>query len=720
MNRSIARTIAAFKRRNELWTERGRPRHYLATPTGRKVTEDIFGPPLADFIRGDLDLKPERPPPNLGPLLYSLSPETLAVIGLLPLLDGWARGWNWEKQSYTSVRLEVGRHFQGRLGKDDKDLSEAETLLAGHWLVDCATTMSYFDYDAAGFPIVAADWQPYVEQCRAHLLCCHPVDLPHQTEPPPWTGWRQRFPDRMPATFVRDWRPETRQAVEQAFKNPDWEHARAVNALRLVPLEIDPVIIELVGRFAVKIKDHGWKRVENNNGRKYWLDQWSADYNLVNEDLTEAHYLLGRPFWLTYNADRRGRVFSLQHLNYGREDHVRAMFRFHNGMKLGNDGLFWLAVHVANCEGSTDKLTWNERVAWVGQNYSRIERIGTAKDPGVVFNEWRDADKPFAFVAACREYVAAKADPENFVTHLPVGFDHTCSGIQHLSMICRDKSAAALVNLLDADRPQDVYMSVALKTKEVVNAAEGEFADWWKATFAKRTDRDIRKLFKRPVMTFGYAAGNSSRQQQISKEYYRLFEDEAPDGVFLYLAEKVEKVIEDLLPLPARFMRWMKDLAEYHASRGDVLTWTSPTGFQVRNAYHVKKENIVSLQRGGIRIRFKLADGATHRIVVPKTIRSAAANFVHSMDASHLVRVVNAATDPHEGINDILVVHDSFAAHAPNAVRLNQLIRRELGMMYQAYEPVVHLCANDPSDREPPPLGDYDPLDVLKSEWACI
>ena len=201
-------------------------------------------------------------------------------------------------------------------------------------------------------------------------------------------------------------------------------------------------------------------------------------------------------------------------------------------------------------------------------------------------------------------------------------------------------------------------MAVALKIKQVVNAAEGEFADWWKATFAKLTDRDIRKLFKRPVMTFGYAAKKNSRQQQISKEYYKLFRDVAPGGVFGYLAEEVEKVIEDLLPLPARFMRWMKDLAEYHASRGSVLTWTSPTGFQVRNAYHVKKENIVSVQRGGIRIRFKLADGATHQIVVPKTIRSAAANFVHSMDASHLVRVVNAATDPHEGINDILVVHE--------------------------------------------------------------
>ena len=449
---------------------------------------------------------------------------------------------------------------------------------------------------------------------------------------------------------------------------------------------------------------------------------------------------------------------------------------------------------MPTAKATTDKHTWNERVAWVEANYPRIERIGTARDPGAVFEDWRDADKPFAFVAACREYVAAKADPENFKTHLPVGFDHTCSGIQHLAMICRDRRAADLVNLIDADRPQDVYMAVALKLKDNINTAEdideglrsvfdnlsdlpsGNAAkelnkrrvptptgkwdakqvihvrkrllpDWWKAVFARLSDRDIRKLLKRPVMTYGYAAEKNSRQQQIAEEYYKLhrkfrFSNKVPEGAFGYLADEAEKVIEELLPAPAKFMRWIKELARYHAERGNVLTWTSPTGFPVRNAYHVPNEKRVSLKRRGIRVRFNLADGATTEIRMGKTIRSAAANFVHSMDASHLVRVVNAATDPVEDIKDILVVHDCFACHAPNAVRLNQIIRRELAMMYHAgtattknkisevvrhYDPISKLCrANSikqmpvPTKLIPPPLGDLDPLDVLKAEWACI
>jgi len=82
--------------------------------------------------------------------------------------------------------------------------------------------------------------------------------------------------------------------IEQAFKDPNWEHAKAINALRLVPLEIDPMIADLVARFSAEIKKRGWKRVEGDDGRKYWLDQWSAHYNLVAADLAEARRMAAK------------------------------------------------------------------------------------------------------------------------------------------------------------------------------------------------------------------------------------------------------------------------------------------------------------------------------------------------------------------------------------------------------------------------------------------
>ena len=45
-------------------------------------------------------------------------------------------------------------------------------------------------------------------------------------------------------------------------------------------------------------------------------------------------------------------------------------------------------------------------------------------------------------------------------THLlPVATDATCSGLQILAGLCRDKSTAQLVNVLPSDAPQDAYKS---------------------------------------------------------------------------------------------------------------------------------------------------------------------------------------------------------------------------------------------------------------------
>jgi hypothetical protein len=55
----------------------------------------------------------------------------------MPLLDGWARGWNWEKQSTVTVSLEAGSEFEAHLYTE---LADRDRVLAGHWLIECATT----------------------------------------------------------------------------------------------------------------------------------------------------------------------------------------------------------------------------------------------------------------------------------------------------------------------------------------------------------------------------------------------------------------------------------------------------------------------------------------------------------------------------------------------------------------------------------------------------
>jgi DNA-directed RNA polymerase len=71
-----------------------------------------------------------------------------------------------------------------------------------------------------------------------------------------------------------------------------------------------------------------------------------------------------------------------------------------------------------------------------------------------------DVDKPFAFVAACIELARGWANPIGFETHLPIGFDGSCNGLQHLAMLCRDRAAGERVNLVDTDSPRDIYGDV--------------------------------------------------------------------------------------------------------------------------------------------------------------------------------------------------------------------------------------------------------------------
>src|SRR5262249_8422026 len=160
-----------------------------------------------------------------------------------------------------------------------------------------------------------------------------------------------------------------------------------------------------------------------------------------------------------------------QRLNYTREDHVRALFEFARGAPLTADGkggveaLRWLEIHCANSYGgvhrptgfSIDKRPWHDRVGWAKDNADLIQRV--AADPKGSFERWRKADKPFAFVASCMELSRARKNPEGFETHLPIGFDGTANGLQHLVLLSfdrrshnlateRDWEAARLVNLV--------------------------------------------------------------------------------------------------------------------------------------------------------------------------------------------------------------------------------------------------------------------------------
>jgi hypothetical protein len=743
--------------------ERFRRQHdtgqFITTHFGREVTK-LFLKPLADIIAAKLNPPKNSPFAKLAKLprgelratlkeLKRFNPETLALMTLAPVLNAIDRPPKSKKRSPEMLfKKQIGEEFYARL--ELKQLSKPERKMIrrglkglttrrraikflkwnmdpiectriGEWLMGCVAELDAFAYDGGGVLVYAPKHLPTVLRLREELMWRDPVLMPHLTPPPDWTSWEAKYDERLSATFVRDWRPETREAITAAFRDGRGvddtgapirlpspfraQHVAAVNALQRVPLLVDQFMVDMVERHVSEIVPTV-EKTRDAEGR-----------TAPERDIITARWIGNQTFYLTYNCDRRGRVYAIPHFNYQREDHIRALFRFANGMKLRAPphpksemigDLEMLEIHCANCFGF-DKESWQERINWAKENREFIEKIAAVPDDTV--DEWGKADAPFAFLAACRELAAAWADPASFVTRLPIGFDGTANGLQHLAAICRDEHAGEMTNLVPGKKYQDAYSHVIERVKLDLAADNSELAEWWH-TRLKDDPTKARKLLKSPAMTFSYSATEWGMAAQINKVYSDLY-DGATESTARFMAEKVQAACEKVLPKLAELMHYIRDLTDHCTRQNVFLEWDSPSGFPCSNRYQPPKCKRIEMLSG---VRHKIAVGVEPKINSKKARNASAPNFVHSLDAAHLVRTVNAV-----GGTDILAVHDSFACLAPRATKLSQVLRTEFGVMHIYYDAleVLHEFAPD-ANIPPPAIGWLDLLGVQETENSFI
>jgi DNA-directed RNA polymerase len=727
MSETRERTTTRLDRRSFLWTAKNTPRPFIQTPVGRILGGQLVEH-LGDFFAGKLDEQPAKPPKFMRPLIKKLNdPHFLALAALAPLLDGIFRGWDRENPSAGGLlKKAVGTLLSRRLRSSKiipKPFSGEERVRAGDWLLDQVLRREFFSFEDKIYPCISEKYKPHVEELREWLIAANPVFAPMLKPPPPWTGSRKTYADGFEAKFADDWRPETERRIKAAFLNGDFEHARGVNRLAQVPLKIvDPVMVDLVEQFGPDVM--------GNDGK-----QREADKVTVDADVADARWCLNHgTFWLDYNCDWRGRVYPLQHLNFERGDHVRAMFRFAHGLPI-NGNTYWLEINVANCHGETDKLARVKRFEWVKDHRDDIRRIASDPfgtfDKGVLDNRgWRSAEKPFQFVAACREITAAWDNPKNFVTHLPIGFDGSANGLQHLTLLIEDRETARKVNLLkddDDDTPKDVYPAVINRAIALIEDDDCDHAKLWRERLERLTPKQRRKLLKTPAMTFNYSVTEKGAARQIEDAWAEINQRPKPKARwhngklkrgpppkrFRYLAQKLLEACALELPRERSVMIYISLLAEYSLGQGKFLTWTSPSGMPCENRYQKSKYKVVQCLRGSVRVaQHKIADGVSDRARKKKVLQSAAANFTHSLDAAHLIKTVNAAAS--EGIIDILTVHDCFYCLAPQAERLQKIIMEQLSAMYKNNDPLADLRNQNVSVDEPwilpvPPKGTLKP-----------
>lgn len=127
-------------------------------------------------------------------------------------------------------------------------------------------------------------------------------------------------------------------------------------------------------------------------------------------------------FYYPHNLDFRGRAYPMHpYLNHLGSDLCRGVLEFSEGRPLGESGLRWLKIHLANLYGGgVDKLSYDGRIAFTENHLEDI--FDSANRPLEGKRWWLEAEDPFQCLAVCMDLNEAlrSPSPETVISHIPV------------------------------------------------------------------------------------------------------------------------------------------------------------------------------------------------------------------------------------------------------------------------------------------------------------
>ncbi len=427
-------------------------------------------------------------------------------------------------------------------------------------------------------------------------------------------------------------------------------------------------------------------------------------------------------FWYVYQCDFRGRVYcTASGLNPQGTDQSKGLVRFANGKAIGA-GKDWFLINGANKFGF-DKADYAGRIAWVNLNAARFQAV--ADDPVANRAIWAEADKPYQFLAWCFEYgvMSRMANPEEFVSHLPVGLDGSCNGLQHFSAMLSDSVGGRAVNLMPSAKPEDIYQAVAdvcFAKLQVASAAGEAAATNWLA--ALPNNRFPRALSKKPVMTLPYG----STQQSCTSSIYTWIHETCMDKFekntafrhAMYLSPMLWASISEVVIAARAAMDWIQNCTGILGKARYGLQYTSPLGFPVLQQSMKYESRKIETQIGG-RLQVRIATSTTD-LDVRKQRQGSSPNLVHHSDACHMMMTINAATEA--GIQDFAMIHDDFGTHAADAEKLQTAIRETFVALHTETDILadfksVHELRSGIVLPDLPTRGTLVLNDVLKSQY---
>lgn len=467
--------------------------------------------------------------------------------------------------------------------------------------------------------------------------------------------------------------------------------------------------------------------------------------------------------YFPYNLDFRGRAYPIPpHLSNVGSDLCRSFLTFEKKKPLGERGLFWLFVHLANLVGQ-DKISFEERYKYTEDHlediYASVKQpiSSDIKDK----SSWwrREPDDPFQALATCNEIVNALEcghDPTLYESSLPVHMDGSCNGLQHYAALGRDPKGGFAVNLCsNVTSPQDVYSGVMEKVIQRVEEHTKLMDDkdlYQKekerilaaATENKYTNASIEKeiqkrhkaanlvhglidrgVVKRTVMTSVYGVTPIGARKQIKEKVEEKLKEKGLDiddieneihNASGYLAAITMDAIGQLFIGAKETMNWLTTCARLITTQEHPVAWVSPIGVPIVQPYRQSKAFTVITLLQRLVLTSNSDNLPIHKM---RQVSAFPPNYVHSLDSSHMILTANEMEK--RGLT-FSAVHDSFWTHACDIDEMNGVLRQTFVELYD--KPLLEELKSNWEMRYPgitfpdiPEKGNLDLKEVLNAPY---
>ena len=323
-----------------------------------------------------------------------------------------------------------------------------------------------------------------------------------------------------------------------------------------------------------------------------------------------------------------------------------------------------MSFQVATTYG-LDKAPLRERIQWATDNKDFISLV--ASDPTGTINEWSCVEEPWCFLAAAIEFYECVILKTKTTSGLPVSVDATCSGLQHLSALALDKTAAEMVNVVPTEKPSDGYAIVAAKAKEIL---------------PQKLHKEItRKTCKRTVMTTPYGVTENSAREYIRHELKGV---ELEPGELQAIVKAIYRyAVREVFAGPCKSMEFIQKTAGDYIKQGNTqVQWMTPSDFPVVQIYRKNDCERVNTKLLGQRVQTHLLKPFEERQVdLKKASTAASPNLVHSLDAA-LLHLVFAEWD-----RPFTVIHDCVLGRSCDMDGMAAAIRDKFVEIYS--QPVL-------------------------------